>query len=64
GNVWEWTRTVFINGDNDLTGTGHRVARGGSWTTYDDEMLVQARLRATVHIGDYDRGFRCVRLFD
>jgi gamma-glutamyl hercynylcysteine S-oxide synthase len=64
GNVWEWTRTVFINGDNDLTSTGYRVARGGSWMTYDDEMLVAVRLPTTAHIGDYDRGFRCVRLID
>ncbi len=31
GNVWEWCRTAYETGSQDLGGTDVRVLRGGSW---------------------------------
>jgi formylglycine-generating enzyme required for sulfatase activity len=31
GNVWEWCRTAFMTGSQELEGTSSRVVRGGSW---------------------------------
>jgi formylglycine-generating enzyme required for sulfatase activity len=35
GNVWEWCRTDYETGSNDIvTDAAYRVIRGGSWFNY------------------------------
>ncbi|MDQ7036977.1 MAG: SUMF1/EgtB/PvdO family nonheme iron enzyme [Anaerolineae bacterium] len=34
GNVWEWCRTAYKTGNQDINGTDVRVLRGGSWDNY------------------------------
>ena len=50
GNVWEWTRSLYLpypyvegDGRNDMHTAGRRVVRGGSW--YDRPKLCTASIR-------------------
>ncbi|MBZ0275303.1 MAG: formylglycine-generating enzyme family protein, partial [Anaerolineae bacterium] len=39
GNVWEWCRTEYYSGMDDLNGTNARVLRGGSWLNPDPDFF-------------------------
>lgn len=59
GNAWEWTRTSYKTGKDDLNGTDTRVLRGGSY-------LLGSNLYCTIRSGynpnnDGLNGFRLVR---
>jgi formylglycine-generating enzyme required for sulfatase activity len=69
GNVWEWTSSLYKNypydatdGREDLTATGNRVLRGGSWGDSDSNVLRGAyRYYGSPTYSYYDWGFRCAR---
>jgi formylglycine-generating enzyme required for sulfatase activity len=64
GNVWEWCRTKFEYGGNELDGKDSRVTRGGSWVLLyiyvlnygADERYPLGPAKRTNH-----HGFRCAR---
>jgi len=67
GNVWEWTSSLYkpypyraTDGREDLTATGSRVVRGGSWFN-DNTGNFRAANRINNGSGNNDIGFRCVR---
>jgi len=69
GNVAEWVGSLHLpypygttdNRDNP-TSIGSRVVRGGSWTSYSDEVLTYRRFAldpASYFLHGNDLGFRC-----
>ncbi|MFZ5902608.1 MAG: SUMF1/EgtB/PvdO family nonheme iron enzyme [Chloroflexota bacterium] len=68
GNVWEWVSSLYMpypysltDGREDLTASGSRVLRGGSWNNLDDSVRSSLRLRYIPSV-TYDLiGFRCSR---
>lgn len=59
GNVWEWCRTAYETGSQDLNGTDVRVLRGGSWDiSHSDFFRCVIRLRYIPYGWNYVRGFR------
>jgi len=54
GNVWEWTDSLYREGEN------YRVLRGGSWRGY--RSLARAACRVSLHPTgrSRDSGFRLV----
>jgi formylglycine-generating enzyme required for sulfatase activity len=66
GNVWEWTSSLIkdypysaTDGREDLTATGERSWRGGSWTNGYWWMRVTLRYRSVDWYWNYNLGFRC-----
>ncbi|MBN1440761.1 MAG: formylglycine-generating enzyme family protein [Anaerolineales bacterium] len=66
GNVWEWTSSLIMDypyraddGREDLTATGERSWRGGSWTNGYWWMRVTLRYRSVDWYWNYNLGFRC-----
>ena len=56
GNVWEWTSSMYENGEN------WPVLRGGSWLDTSDYARCSARLRDDAGLWSYDVGVRFVRI--
>ncbi|MDQ7026241.1 MAG: SUMF1/EgtB/PvdO family nonheme iron enzyme [Anaerolineae bacterium] len=63
GNVWEWCRTAYKTGNQDINETDVRVLRGGSWGSFNSDYF-------RCDYRNYDNpfnwlfnffGFRCVR---
>jgi serine/threonine-protein kinase len=68
GNVWEWVSSLYqpypyvaTDGREDLTSSGSRVLRGGSWD--GDSSIVRTANRSGIDPSDsdYNIGFRCSR---
>lgn len=68
GNIWEWVSSLYMpypynvtDGREDLTASGNRVLRGGSWylTEYDARSTVRSYLAPSAT--DDGIGFRCAR---
>jgi sulfatase modifying factor 1 len=66
GNVWEWTLSLYQDypyraddGREDISGSGLRVLRGGSWF-YAVDLRVAYRIWVFPSNWDDDFGFRCV----
>jgi formylglycine-generating enzyme required for sulfatase activity len=66
GNVWEWTSSLIkdypysaTDGREDLTASGERSWRGGSWTNGYWWMRVTLRYRSKDWYWNYNLGFRC-----
>ncbi|MFD5429139.1 formylglycine-generating enzyme family protein [Streptomyces sp. NPDC127084] len=73
GNVWEWTRTRYLDGNEitpfvgaasyaDTTGNWTLTAciKGGSWATPVDELSSETRVAKHVLQHGPETGFRCV----
>jgi formylglycine-generating enzyme required for sulfatase activity len=65
-NVWEWVRSLYqpypydaTDGREDLTASGKRVLRGGSWSFEVYYARSTHRNWNDPSITDYDIGFRC-----
>jgi len=68
GNVWEWTRSKYADypydandGREDLTASGNRVLRGGSWNNNDNFVRSANRYNYAPTNTDLNAGFRCAR---
>jgi formylglycine-generating enzyme required for sulfatase activity len=68
GNVWEWVSSLYKDypynandGHEDLTASGLRVIRGGSWANQDIYLRSSARDGATPSGRNYNLGFRCAK---
>ena len=65
GNVWEWTASdlaAYPGGQLSAQPGGHKVIRGGSWTSTRDEANTTFRKGCPARGGDYTEvGFRCVK---
>jgi len=68
GNVWEWVSSLYLaypysasDGREDLTASGNRVLRGGSWYYYSYSSRSSFRFRLTPDSADDYVGFRCAR---
>ena len=74
GNVWEWTSTLYklypysaTDGREDLSTSGKRIARGGSWHTFGGNAgNARTDTRFSLDPGYYGAyvGFRCVKSVD
>jgi hypothetical protein len=67
GNVWEWTCSAYLpypyrtdDGRNDLSNTGRKIVRGGSW--YDRPKRCRSAFRLSYPAWQkvYNVGFRIV----
>jgi len=68
GNVWEWVSSLYKDypydsndGREDLTTSGLRVIRGGSWNNQNIYLLTFARQAANPVGRDNNLGFRCAK---
>jgi formylglycine-generating enzyme required for sulfatase activity len=62
GNVWEWCRTGFQTGTQDVNAKDTRVLRGGSWNdNAADDFCCESRTHETPDYSPCDVGFRFVR---
>jgi len=62
GNVWEWCRTNFKDGNQNINGTGVRVLRGGDWNHNNtDNFRCTERGRLPPNYWYGLRGFRLAR---
>lgn len=68
GNVWEWTSSLYYvypydatDGREDLTTSGNRVLRGGSWNYVGGNLRAAGRNGDSPDYGDLNIGFRCAR---
>jgi formylglycine-generating enzyme required for sulfatase activity len=68
GSVWEWTSSLYLpypietnDGRDELTGSGLRVARGGSFKTHRNQIGCGVRNALDPSQGYIDVGFRIVR---
>ena len=66
GNVWEWVSSLYqtypydmSDGRENLTSSGQRVLRGGSWK--DDIVRSMYRFRLDPWVASSNIGFRCAR---
>ena len=69
GNVWEWVSSLYkaypynaADGREDLSASGYRTIRGGSWM--DPAQVVRSSFRFGIispDRADADLGFRCAR---
>lgn len=66
GNVWEWVSSLYQpypydpnDGREDLTASGSRVLRGGSWISVDLIVRSAFRLRGDPSGSSSYFGFRC-----
>ena len=75
GNVWEWVSdkyranyyqdpSVYLNPQGPTTSAKLRVARGGSWSDYDQEVRSANRSSEDEFTRDPTLGFRCVLTVD
>jgi len=68
GNVWEWVSSLYEphpygpdDGREDLSASGLRVLRGGSWLSYAHFLRAAVRVRVDPASADLYIGFRCSR---
>ena len=62
GNVWEWCRTAYSSGSQELDETDvRRVLRGGSFDFSSNALRSADRYRYGPGLEYYGFGFRCVR---
>lgn len=68
GNVWEWTSSLYkpypyvaADGREDLTASGDRVFRGGSWYSSAFWIRSASRYRRNPDVMANSRGFRCAQ---
>jgi eukaryotic-like serine/threonine-protein kinase len=68
GNVWEWVSSLHkpypydaTDGREDMSSSGDRVLRGGSWGGDDDFARSASRNRLDPSYANDDIGFRCAR---
>lgn len=68
GNVWEWCSTLYADypyraedGREDLSASGWRVLRGGSWFDMEWGARAARRLSGQPDLGSRNTGFRVVR---
>jgi iron(II)-dependent oxidoreductase len=66
GNVWEWVSSLYkvyayvdTDGREELTATGSRVLRGGSWNSVDSYLRAAYRNDNAPGNVSNDIGFRC-----
>lgn len=66
GNIWEWVSSLYQDypydendGREDLTTSGSRVLRGGSWYLFDSGVRSADRGGNDPTLTSYDIGFRC-----
>ncbi len=71
GNVWEWTRSAERaypyeenDGRNDLSATGRRVVRGGSWYDRPKRCTSSFRLGHQPYQKVFNTGFRVICQMD
>jgi formylglycine-generating enzyme required for sulfatase activity len=67
GNVWEWTRSLYLeypydpeDGREDWGAEGSRVVRGGSFSYSDDDVRCAFRYGDLPDLGYRGFGFRVV----
>jgi formylglycine-generating enzyme required for sulfatase activity len=68
GNVWEWVSSLFSpypyragDGRENLSASGNRVLRGGSWFDTADNARTTVRFNRDPVQSDEHLGFRCAR---
>jgi formylglycine-generating enzyme required for sulfatase activity len=68
GNVWEWVSSLYqpypyvvTDGREDMSSSGDRVLRGGSWINVDDNVRSAYRNRSNPLFSFNFFGFRCAR---
>ncbi len=68
GNVWEWCSSLYKDypyerddGRENLTASGVRVLRGGSWLNYPDFLRCALRIRLNPTVRYILVGFRCAQ---
>jgi len=68
GNAWEWVSSLYKpypydanDGREDMSSSGNRVLRGGSWNNNDDSVRSANRFRVVPSDTNYFIGFRCAR---
>jgi formylglycine-generating enzyme required for sulfatase activity len=69
GNVWEWSSSLYqsypydpTDGRENLSASGSRVQRGGSWRDSGDILNSALRFSRDPRGSNDDLGFRCSRM--